>query len=729
MTSGVKHFRLHSSWEKIIIGDKMQRNLLFTAMIIIILSGCSLPENPGLPTWETKLSFYILNDNYDLLELAEEDSSIVLITTTEGDTVLGIFQEEVSEQEIEIGATESTQEYEEAEIGDIELPDVDDVESDLTFGEFSESAGLILPGQGQTVPFIEPFHFDNIRQEMDAVEKIEVVEILVGGFFLRLTNNMIVVMGDYEADDPLKVRIVNITESDTIDVVEEIELTDTNLAPGESYQTWIDLSGRTLYREMSVLLSGGSQGTSGQPTVIDYETLFISELEFDDGLTASAAESMIAEQTIIDTIFIDFDDDYKIYFAQLLDDESYRIDISIVNEIDLDLNLLVEIPDLFLDSDSHYINEIFVPRSSAGGEYDISLALGGARIGDNQNLLETLDVFTIASIDSTETGDFRTITATDKYHVTTEMSSVEFDYVRGVIKPQEQDLISEEVTIDVDYPEVEEGADFMFVGESSIKINVMTGESFIPGTMTIYARAFSQSGDMVELIDSESGNPPLVIIPPETEFDIEFSSEEYNINELLSILPERIEFDVDVQIGNGASEVVYNRGDLLETIISIESTLALASEAWVIPTDNGEISINEEEIELSENEYDAFQSASLTITYKNTTGLNVAADILMAENKADIAQEIYHYNNADTTKVNLIRIPMLEETTAEETKELNIDILQKDLSYFLSDYTYLSSRLKLVSEGTQPLSGGVEMLVKAEIVIKISQSLLEDEEN
>ena len=699
-------------------------------VVLLLFLGCSLPDNPGLPTWDTKLSFYMLNDSYDLLELADEDSSIVLTENAAGDTVLGIYQENTSEQDLEVGSTNSTNQEEDGKIGDIKIPDVDDVNGGISFGDFASAANLDIPDPPPPVSVVIPaFSFGDISIPITSVNEILWVEMMSGGFDLEITNNMIIGLGNYQQEDYLTLRLVHENNGGELEnVIDPISLEDRNLDPGESYTESIDLAGIVIYRYMQLLISGGSRGTGVDGAVINLDTRLDTNISFWDNLTASSAESRIAEQSIEDTVNIAFDEDYRIYEAIIADNQDYQLSIYVVNGIDVALHFQVEIPEIYIDGINSFQADYDIPRSSDGGILDETLNLSGARIGNGIDLLSNIEIYLAAEIDSTDVDDYRLISYDDSYFVRAGLSGVEFEYIRGVIEPQDQDMISDEITLDLEYPEVEEGAQFVFVGDSEIIVDANTGSSQIPGDIYLDVRAYNTEDEMVQLINLITGELPHIVIPDTTNIYLQFTSDEYNINELLSLLPDRIEYDVQVTAGDGTSEVIFQQGDILSSNIIIKSTLSLAADAWVIPQEDGEAMIQEEEVELDQEQYNAFQSASLKLTYINTTGMEVAAEVLLSDNENNVLDELYNFDNPDMSLVDIIEIPGLETTSEGESGELEINLNQDDLSYFLNNITYVASRINLISEGQHALAGEVQLIGKAEIIIRISQDLIDNGE-
>jgi len=108
--------------------------------------------------------------------------------------------------------------------------------------------------------------------------------------------------------------------------------------------------------------------------------------------------------------------------------------------------------------------------------------------------------------------------------------------------------------------------------------------------------------------------------------------------------------------------------------------------------------------------------------------MEVGAEVLLSDSENNVLNEIYHYENPDTSIVDLIVMPGLEPTLEGETKDLIIDLYQEDLSYFLKNLTYVASRINLVSDGEHALAGEVQLVGKAEIIIRISQDLIDNGE-
>lgn len=709
----------------------MRKFIVYFALMLLLTS-CSIPSDPGLPTWETTLEFYVLNDVYKMTELAEEDSAIVIVES-DGDSLLYIQQEEYEEQEIELDATDASTQEEEAEIGDIELPNADNVSGSLTLETFAESANLTLPDNGQS-GILPSFDFDDVDITLEEVEEFQSVTIEVGSCTMAITNNMPITLGNHQESNPLVMELIHQDAAGDILILEHVFEND-NLVGNSSTAEIVefDLSGKTIYGDMILRISGGSRGTEGQNTVIDHYSTLLVEVDFSDNMTAISADAKIDEQSILDTVNLEVDSNgrYKLAYAELIQDNCF-IDITIENRIDLDMNLIVEIPALTLDGElNHFYQEVLIPRSGGNGTGEIEniyIDLGGAILQQTgSELLENIPLYAEAHIDSTL--DYRLVQSSDSFTVRAEMSALEFERVEGVIMQQEQENFEDTIELDIEYPYLEEGGQLDFTGDSQIVLDVDMQQTQLPLQLTVGIQGENSDGEIFQLRDLNTMEVPVITIPETNSFQLVFSNEDYNLNELISILPEEINFNIDVVVGNDVSSIVYQRGDVMQVDILFQSSLSIATDTWVIPKEDGEILITEEEVDLEQNQYDAFKSAELELYYVNTTGLSARGDVFIAASEANIEQNITDFENNEFDWLDVINIPQIFDTTESGERVATITVNKEDINYLLEEKTYIASRLKLSSDGEEAISGEVSLMAKLKVTVEVSNDLMEDEED
>ena len=89
------------------------KKLILPILLILLLIGCSIPDNIGLPSWTVPISLILLNDTFDAEAIAKEVGSFI----ANGDTLQ--FYEMVSESQY---------------FGDIEIEDTEVHSTSFTFG-------------------------------------------------------------------------------------------------------------------------------------------------------------------------------------------------------------------------------------------------------------------------------------------------------------------------------------------------------------------------------------------------------------------------------------------------------------------------------------------------------------------------------------------------------------------------------------------------------------------
>ena len=114
--------------------------------------------------------------------------------------------------------------------------------------------------------------------------------------------------------------------------------------------------------------------------------------------------------------------------------------------------------------------------------------------------------------------------------------------------------------------------------------------------------------------------------------------------------------------------------------------------------------------------------------YWNDTGMELGFDLLVSEDSSSIYAEAFNFEEPDTINVQIFRIPLLEETSEDSYGEFELDILQRDLSYFISDSVYTLPRVHIYSNGENPWNGGLRIQADLVIEIDISNDLFNEDD-
>ena len=309
-----------------------------------------------------------------------------------------------------------------------------------------------------------------------------------------------------------------------------------------------------------------------------------------------------------------------------------------------------------------------------------------------------------------------------------QITDIQAEYVVNAQIPSQQiELISGYQDIDLTQPEIVEEDSFMFNGNSSI---IFTIESPIP---MIASFELIAKRDTTEISLEHFEGDPINLDVEEGISQIVFSSDDYNINQMLQIIPDGFEYSMDPFIGNGTIIPYLSFDDSVfvdfEVIADIQIYTFEEDGIWIIPLEDGEIQIEVEDTEAFEPKmFDAYNSGRIRFKYWNNSGMELGFDLLVSDDSAKVFAEIYNFEEPDSNNVQMFRVPLFEETSGDNFKQFELNVLQDELSFFISDSVYTLPRIHLYSTGANAWTGGLTIQAELIIEVNISDALVSDEE-
>ena len=683
-------------------GGKMKK-YLGLLIILAIVAGCSLSEL-GMPTWTTILKLNIINDTYSAEDLADQDSSLV----TQGGVVT--LYETMNEAEELDFTTDPVNDEKYMEIGELEINDPEPTGTSVSLSEIDPTlSNGFVPAPGIpafTLPVL-------LKDDIQPFDQFQQITIISGMANLTILNNTALWMGNVNAGEPLVLRLLDGNHNELIR-----HTFSEDVPPEAAYSVMesVDLAGENLVNEIQIELSGGSRGSDGQAANIIVENTVDVTIEVTD-IVADDALALIPPQTFQDTVDISLDEDVVIYNAEI-DEGDYAVDINFENSIDVGVCVLLHIDKLKLaGEDEYFTREIIIPRSGGNGQtsyHTETIEIGGASLGDGT----PLDVLAVevdaVSIDSGD--EYRQISSGDGFNVDAHVSALNFEHISGVLKPREQDPIEGDTTLDIDYPQII--GDFSITGLSDIALTLNTP---VPASMDVNITAYADDGESVSMVDMVSGELPHVIIN-QGQSEVLFTSDQYNINEMISILPDSISYTIYPIVGDSTQIFVYTKGDSIRADIEITAQLDINADCVVIPkNDAGDPDIQVIDTkDIEQKHIDAFQQATLVLHFRNTLGVTAGTDIVLSDRRATGFNEIME---PDTTEFTIISVPDIVQTTGSAEEQIEVSVSQQDIQYFASDSVFVIPRIHLLSEEGTPISGMIELRGSVEIEVEVSNNL------
>jgi len=375
-----------------------------------------------------------------------------------------------------------------------------------------------------------------------------------------------------------------------------------------------------------------------------------------------------------------------------------------------------------LDGDGELVveQELDVNIAPLGGVLTRVISLADSTIGNDisMHLLGEGDITenssAVIDLSATVELDMQITDIVAEYVTNAQVGSLDYELVEGY---QEVDLL---------HPEIVEADSFIINGNSSI---IFTFNSPIP--MLASFELVSKRG--VNQIPLEHFNGDPILLDVEEGFtQIVFNSDEYNINEMLQIIPNGFDYAFDPFTGEETIIPYISFTDSVtvqfELVGDVQITTFEEDGIWVIPLEDGELLIDIRDTEAFETEhFDAYNDGKILIKYWNDTGMELGFDLLVSDDSASVYTEVYNFEEPDTSLVQMFRIPLLEETSGNEFKEFELQVNQEELSYFVSESVYTLSRVHIFSNGESPWTGGLHILAELEVEITVSDGLIEEE--
>lgn len=309
-----------------------------------------------------------------------------------------------------------------------------------------------------------------------------------------------------------------------------------------------------------------------------------------------------------------------------------------------------------------------------------------------------------------------------------QITDIQADYVINAQVPSQPiEIMDGYKDIDFIQPEIVNEDSFRLSGESSITFTI---ESQIP---MIASFELIAKRDTTEVVLTHNEGNPINLNVEAGVSQIEFESYDYNINEMLQIIPDGFEYTMVPFIGNGTVIPYLSFNDSVLIDFEVEADLQIETfeedGLWIIPLDGGEINSDVVDTEAFEPRmFDAYNSGKIIFKYWNSTGMELGFDILVAEDSTTVLSEIFNFDGPDSTSaVEMFRVPYFEQTSGDNYKELEMIVQQEQLNYFISDSVYTVPRIHVFSEGEDSWTGGLRIQADLVIDVNVSHELTEEE--
>jgi len=385
------------------------RSALFLAVLTIVALSCvEQPLEPILPTWDTDLTFPVINRFYTLGEFAEENPSEIGVLP--GETRLVYYTSAATEPVF---------------VNDLLRLDPVNANVSVGLGSFglapvTMQLPISLPGVTTGLP-LPPLNSIPVPTTGVSVAEFQEVRLESGTLRVTLRNNL---PATIRLETPFEIR----NASDN--VITTIAFVPDSIPSGTERTAIGDLGGATLTGNLSV--AGATVSSPGSLQPVPPGDHLVATVNVDGLVAQSATLAMIPPQTLVDNAqtFIVFDDSTKVQEAVV---GSGSFSLSVRSEIDLNAAVTIRFSEIVHPDGTPYQDSVLL---LASGQRDKLIDLAGLHIrSQDGGLISAFQVLSSVDLYEGSAGRMVTVSSADQIRIAVTSSDIIADSIVGIVKP------------------------------------------------------------------------------------------------------------------------------------------------------------------------------------------------------------------------------------------------------------------------------------------------------
>jgi len=641
-----------------------------------LLGGCSVENNPEMPTWEAEFNVPLGVETTTLQEWIDESDDLC-----ESATGLVAFHFEGTLERTEIGdrlALDPVEASFHSAIGAFTLRSPASQSGQVSFSDLWPPSSQL---EGQTVP-VPGFQFDGVETPLPEFDEFHSMTLEEGRLTVVLANRL-----------PVDVEDVTATLVEDETWTEILSVPIPRVGTGQADSAAIDLAGVTLTSGLLVRVSGGSPGSGGEAVYVDVSCGLEVEVGLSDLRASRATAELPATDVTLDET-VDIPDGTILVEAEVA---AGALDLNIENDLPVRLTGLLTVAEFADPSGEPLTLGIDLPPA---GDASAHVELAGYTLRPAPPIPEAAQRVNVsASMTTEETGEPVTLTAEDGVSVDLSIDTLTFARVRGILDSTSFEV--EPSTAEVEFPE-----DLSSVSLQEARLT-LTLVSTVPVPTALSLEAVGESGDgkvtvlaiPLELAGSQDS-------PPETTAVV-LDQDNSAIVDMLNSLPRSVEVSGQGWVGDGETEGEVSREDYIEGAYRVEVPLHLAIEEQTIDSDLTEIEILPEEgnVDGGDGAVDGeltrrMRSAELWVAFHNHTPFGLVATASFATDSARVFTD--PDVSLESVQIAAGAVDETGEVTAATSIENHLTLTEDDLDLFRNPsdeirLVYMGTRLRLLS--------------------------------
>ncbi|MFH2035784.1 MAG: hypothetical protein ABIJ45_05220 [Candidatus Zixiibacteriota bacterium] len=622
-------------------------------VIIVFLTTvqCSI-KKPESPTFNTNLAVPLVNKTYLMPEILERIDQPGLSLDSSGE-VMFTFEEELDTLTLTDDIT--TNDIHQSisnKLGQIDIAPTNTGPSEVPLSNFNLLTLGVIPDTS----------FD-ISDDLPVATGYTWADIASGGVYLKLTN---------ELGINLDTVIVTIVEQRSHTDLVTAQLPG-GLASGITDSVYFDLSGQRVTDYFGINMHCHTPGATAFSLTINNK--IISQINFDDELTISAARAIIPE------VSKDFSNDILIPDSNTImqaDIASGTMLLSINNGTNLPADIDITLDDFIRDGQPLRVIRSINANMTTG--VNINLA-GYQFIPDDQTHPQSIGVDVSALIPAS--ASYITVDEDDSITVTTNITNISFASLTGIIEPEI--VTFENISVDIDLPQ---GFDSLQLVSAVLQLDVVNGFNF-PGSLDL--DIYGDGGQLKHFTGNiDPGSPD----NPVTSFIFDSS-----LATFMNPVPQQITISGTASFGDGITSGTITPEDYIHSKITISSPLEVILDRATFGADTTAEDMNQDDMDMITGN---IISAEFSPTIINHLPFGVSVMIYMDSSQANL--------NADNAQLVIGPIDIAggtlgaDHTVSQPTTSIvSIALDSIDFKVLENDTLYSTQEVTLIGNGSSAI--------------------------
>lgn len=568
---------------------------LLLICLVIAAVGCSF-KKPSAPSWDVEVSVPLISKRFTMAKIAEDEDAVVL----NSDSTLA-FEQTSELDNYEVGEqldVEDMSDFFSLELGSI---DIDSPGSNSTQVELREifSNAEALDGQSSV---ISSFNFTTEKKQLDSYDEFRYAIIESGTLTITVQNDLVVPLGN-----PITLEIWD-TEQDSLILT---SVNDDQIAAGQTQSFGADLAGVKLPSNLSILMSAFSPGSNGSSVPIDASSRFVMTGTI-SALTVSEAMAKVPEQQVSSEDHVTIQDSMVVMEAVV---ETGTINLELTGDMPLDAWMVYELPDFYRQGGQALVDSFFI-RQRENVAVTINLQGFSLRPQDADFSQQQVQFnWRIRTIDTED--NYALVKSTDVMNASFELGNLQFSSVTGKIGQQDIDVTQDDIEFDIPAD-----LDSIFFETAELELSIDNAIQF-PARLQFAIHGQNENGDSSNLSVDE-------VIQPADEPGvakrtvIALNQNNSNIKDFISILPNLIQIQGQVALGDPSHVGTISNKDFVSGSVRIRAPLSLRLPPQAIETDPNELDMNDD---TRENIVDNASNSSFFAELDNALPLGATVEV------------------------------------------------------------------------------------------------------